>query len=391
MVDSAIETKSVNRTTMASLEENIGRLVEKWRPEWRERLARTALDAADFEKLRQAGYFLVGVSQEFGGLWESTAKSTRPVAGMLRKLAHVDPSLALVCAMHPAVLNASSDPHDEASTNKEWMEQRRWIVQTVLDGAFWGTMVSEPGSGGDPSKTIAEARPAGDGRYLLSGRKHFGSGSGVTSFMITTAVPEGEEAPATFYLDVRGVPWDGSAGIRLTQAWDGWGMSATQSHAFELSDFPGIRSLRPSSIPLTGFFNCACSAIVLGVVETAIESARGHLGTKLSKLRAMERVEWSNLEMEGWLIAQAYNGMLTAIEAEGGARSLEILQGKTAIAQLSELAMTRLCRVIGGGSFSRQSPYGYCLEDVRALGLLRPPWGMAYDGLFGLSWPDTTG
>ena len=45
--------------------------------------------------------------------------------------------------------------------------------------------------------------------YRVSGDKHFGSGSGVTSFMITTAVPEGEDAPALFVLDVRDRPWDG--------------------------------------------------------------------------------------------------------------------------------------------------------------------------------------
>jgi hypothetical protein len=41
--------------------------------------------------------------------------------------------------------------------------------------------------------------------------------------------------------------------------------------------------------------------------------------------------------------------------------------------------------VIGGGTFSRRSPFSSWFEDVRALGFLRPPWGLAYDGLFGTS------
>jgi alkylation response protein AidB-like acyl-CoA dehydrogenase len=255
----------------------------------------------------------------------------------------------------------------------------------VLEGAFWGTVASEPGSGGDVSRTKVEARLGPDGRYLLSGRKHFGSGSGMTSFMVTSAIPEGETKPATFFMDVRGAPWDGSAGIKLTQAWDGHGMAATQSHAFELSDFPAFRSKRPEA-PLSAFFNCACAAVILGVVEAALAAAKEQLGERKDALRSYEKVEWANAEMEGWLMARAYEGMLAAIERADAATRLEVLQGKTAIAQLSEAAMTRVCRTVGGGAYSRQAPYGDWFEDVRALGFLRPPWGLAYDNLYEASW-----
>ncbi len=56
-----------------------------------------------------------------------------------------------------------------------------------------------------------------------------------------------------------------------------------------------------------------------------------------------------------------------------------VVQGKTAIAALAECAMGRVCKVIGGGMFHRRSPLGNWHEDVRALGFLRPPWGLAYD------------
>lgn len=46
------------------------------------------------------------------------------------------------------------------------------------------------------------------------------------------------------------------------------------------------------------------------------------------------------------------------------------------------LATGRLCRVLGWGTFSRSSPFGHWYEDVRALGFLRLPWGLAYDNLF---------
>jgi alkylation response protein AidB-like acyl-CoA dehydrogenase len=85
--------------------------------------------------------------------------------------------------------------------------------------------------------------------------------------------------------------------------------------------------------------------------------------------------------MEGWLIRQAYEGMVRAVEdGKEGRRSAT--QAKMAIAELAECATDRICRVVGGGTFSRSSPFGYWYEDVRALGFLRPPWGLAYDTLF---------
>src|SRR5579875_756389 len=69
-----------------------------------ERQLRRALDRADFDRLADAGFLLSGVPSDQGGIWENTACSARPAAEMLRALAHADSSLALVSAMHPAVI-----------------------------------------------------------------------------------------------------------------------------------------------------------------------------------------------------------------------------------------------------------------------------------------------
>ena len=97
-------------------------------------------------------------------------------------------------------------------------------------------------------------------------------------------------------------------------------------------------------------------------------------------MRAFDRVEWARAESEGWLIDQAYEGMLRALES--GAPRGATLRAKTAIAELAESCLLRISRVVGGGTFSQRSPFGAWFEDVRALGFLRPPWGLAYDGLF---------
>jgi len=352
------------------------------------RQRRRSLAAADFEQLRDAGFLLTGVPIAQGGVWESVQRSARPICDMLRVLARGDASVALVCAMHPVVLNFwMATPQVPAAFAEAWEEQRRSIFRTVREGAWWGTIASEPGASGDLSRSKATAcRQSSDGRYRLSGDKNFGSGSGIISFMITVAVPKEEVAPDLFFLDMRNVPWDGSAGVRLTAEWDGHGMAATQSHAFSFEDFPAVRVAWPGQLGALqqatgGLGQCCFTAVAVGTAEAALEAARDQVARRREALRAYERVEWAKAELEGWLIEQAYEGMLRAVEDGRDAR-LRTVQAKTAIAELAESMLHRICRVIGGSSFSRASPFGYWFEDVRALGFLRPPLGLSYDRLF---------
>ena len=226
-----------------TVKNQVARVAETFGRQRDQRLRRQRLDPADFQALAHAGFLSTAVPVALGGLWESLPGSTRVICDMVRGLARADPSLALVTTMHSAVLvfwaaiDSAPDPYTDA-----WRRQREEIFATVRDGHWWGTIASEPGSGGDLMKTRAVARPTGNGGYALTGDKSFGSGTGAMSFMITTAIPEGEEAPEIFFLDMREVPWDGSTGARLVFEWDGHGMAATQSHGFRFEAFPITRS-----------------------------------------------------------------------------------------------------------------------------------------------------
>jgi alkylation response protein AidB-like acyl-CoA dehydrogenase len=189
------------------------------------RQQRRSLDPADFKRIAETGYLRSAVPVDLGGHWESVTRSARQICDALRALATGDSSVALVAAMHPSVHYAAgwlANPEAPPPYREAWEDQRRQVFQSALDGAWWGTIASEPGSGGDLNRTAAVAWPnPGRAGYRLSGAKHFGSGSGVASFMITTAVPTGESAPDVFVLDLRGQPWDGSTGLRLVAPWDG--------------------------------------------------------------------------------------------------------------------------------------------------------------------------
>ncbi|MGE3621799.1 MAG: hypothetical protein AB7L84_15190, partial [Acidimicrobiia bacterium] len=141
-----------------------------------QRQGRRALDRADFAELAAAGFLRTGLPAERGGLWTGLATTTRTVCELLRVLAQGDPSVALVAAMHPGVLSLWLAPPDGAGDDPAWAAQCEEVFAAVEAGSWFGTITSEPGSGGDVTRTRATARPLPDGRWAISGQKHFGSG-----------------------------------------------------------------------------------------------------------------------------------------------------------------------------------------------------------------------
>ncbi len=380
--------------TVGSLREDMQSIAETWKLERSERQARRHLEQVDFDALRDAGFLRAVVPENMGGLWRDTASSARTVCELLRLLAAADPAVGLVSAMHPSVVAfwlLNPDP-----TQPAWEAQRRAVFASAAAGEQWGTITSEPGSGGDIGRTRATATPTDDvltivGRsYAVTGDKHFGSGSGIADRMITTAIPDGEDGPTIFALDVSDRRWDGTTGLTLIAEWDGMGMAATQSHAMRLDRAPGVRLARQG--PLTdvtagagAFVATVFTAVIVGVLDEALAVAKHQLRPKAADLRAYEQVEWTRAVNDHWLAVQAYEGSLRTLEAGDPTALFAALCAKEAVAELAEATLGRLARVIGGGTFSRRSPFAHWYEDVRALGFLRPPWGLAYDNLFALS------
>jgi alkylation response protein AidB-like acyl-CoA dehydrogenase len=382
--------------SIEELPRDLETIVASWQDSRRERQARRHLERADFDALRACGLLRAPVPSEQQGLWEGVATSTRPICEAYRLLARGDPSVALVSAMHPAVLAYwLLTPDDDQAT---WVAQRRAVFATAVAGHQWGTITSEPGSGGDILRTRTEAIPTSGehpdlpGRsYSLSGDKHFGSGFGISDFMFTTGVVDGEEAPSAFALDMRPVHAGESTATVVTAEWDGAGMAATQSHAARLEAMPAIRLAHDGDLSVLvtnagGFVMTLFTAVVLGILDEAISFTRSQLGPRREGLRAFEQVAWSRAELEHWLAVQAYEGALRAVESGDVAAALSgALRAKTAVAELAERSLRRMTTVLGGGTYSRRSPLASWFEDVRALGFLRPPWGLAFDSLFATS------
>ena len=378
-----------------AVRDRVEALAADWAPEAPERRVRTALDPADLRALADAGLACTGVAVEHGGLWRGLAASARDYASLTATVARVDPSLALVTAMHPLVHAywLACRPGDDEREAFEAQAAR--VRASALAGEFWGTITSEPGSGGDIFRTRAVLGRDAAGRATLTGEKHFGSGSGACPFMVTTARTAPDAEPTIAILDLHGVdPLDPPTGITLRRPWDGFGMSATQSHALHFDAWPveahaaprACMAARAVTAQLAGVL---FSAVVLTILEEAVAAARAVLAPRRMQLRAYERVHWVEVDSRAWLARQAFEGMVAAVEAGDG--GLATLRGKQSIAELAETALLDLGRVLGGSSFSRSQPWGQWLQDVRALGFLRPPWGLADDALFDLGFAAAEG
>ena len=238
------------------------------------------------------------------------------------------------------------------------------------------------------------SRSCPDASYGVTGDKHFGSGSGITDRMMTTAVPEGEAGPTIFVLDVRDRPWDGTAGLRLIAEWDGMGMAATQSHAMRLERRAGGAAGvgRPARPDRPGRRPAHLRAVHRRDPRRA---RRGRRHSPARQIGARGRTScgptsrWSGRgpsRTTGWR-CRPTRAPLRAVEpaATRASPSTPRCGPRRRWPSWPRTTLLRLTRVLGGGTFSRRSPFAHWFEDVRALGFLRPPWGLAYDPLFATS------
>lgn len=371
----------------ASVLDDIEQLAERWAGERDERLQRRRLDRGDFDAIAATGFLRLIVPESLGGLWRSLAETGPALIEAVRRLARGDHSVALVASMHPSVLIYWAGTVDAPEPFAEsWTAQRHEVFQSALDGHFWGTIASEPGSGGDVQKTKARATPVkGSVNYQLYGAKHFGSGSELVSYMITAAKPDGAEGPMGFYLDLRDQPWDGTGGLTITRPWDGVGMKATQSHAIHLDGIEATPWAWPEVV-VEGSATSGALGISMycGVIAAVVDAAMVETERRLAgrALRSYEDVAWTQAQIDRWMLTQAQHGVVRALASNPPTEAIVAAnKAKMGMAALAESILSGVSRAVGGGAFSASSPYASWYEDVRALGYLRPPWALAFDQL----------
>jgi alkylation response protein AidB-like acyl-CoA dehydrogenase len=118
----------------------------------------------------------------------------------------------------------------------------------------------------------------------------------------------------------------------------------------------------------------------MGILDAAALEAKRILGKRAQRLSAFEQSSWIEAEMQIWLAQKAFEGMSRSLGRDHA--GVEVLHGKLAVADLSEKALASLCHALGGSSLSKSSPFGQWMQDVRALGYLRPPRALSHARIF---------
>ena len=343
-------------------------------------------------ELARNGYLGLAIPEALGGA--SARVSDMVLANAA--LARGDASLALVVAMHTALLGRVRDAAVWPASHLERVA-REVISARDGTGALINSLASEPEMGspsrGGLPRTTAVRR---ENVWVLNGRKTFSSGAPVLRWGVISAAVHVDDAASSPYLGNFLVPLS-TAGVRVEPTWDTLGMRATGSNTVVLEDVEvelEAEVPRPvpggDNLPHERAWSLSVAAVYLGVAEAArdyaVQFARERkplaLGGKsiatLPNIRERAgRMDLLLFEARGLLVstARAWDATPSA-SMEAALAAAKVVASNNAIA-VAEEAM----RLVGGSSLDRASPLERHFRDVRG-GLHHPPQDDAALALF---------
>jgi alkylation response protein AidB-like acyl-CoA dehydrogenase len=169
----------------------------------------------DFDALKEAGYLLMAVPKELGGLGMSLAQ----VARETRRLAEYAPATALGVNMHNYWVGLVADTWRAGDKSNEW------LLREAAAGEIFAAGHAEHGNDIPVLLSSTKAEKV-DGGYKFTGRKSFGSLTPVWTRLgvhgMDTSDPAAPKVVHGF------LPRDGK-GFSIKETWDVLGMRATRS------------------------------------------------------------------------------------------------------------------------------------------------------------------
>ena len=244
-----MNTFSVPRDDATSHEELISKAVELGR---QFALSASAHDrtgeppSAQFDALSAAGLLKLTIAHSAGGYGAGLAVA-RTVVGAI---AHGDPSVALILAMHYAQHAAIA--RAERNRDSDWPAHliRRLTDESVTGRSLINAAQVEPALGSPSHGGLPDtvARRVGN-EWHLSGHKIYVTGVPLLSWINVLARTDEDEPRLGHFL----VPRD-AAGLQIVETWDPIGMRASASHDVILSDvaipLADVVALKPARLGL---------------------------------------------------------------------------------------------------------------------------------------------
>jgi alkylation response protein AidB-like acyl-CoA dehydrogenase len=322
-------------------------------------------------ELSTNGYLGLVVPESLGGAGATVAEV---VLGNL-ELAKGDSSLALVVAMHGALLGRVRD--SQLWPAATWERVGKQSIQ----GGLINSLASEPemGSpsrGGLPATTATRTATG----WRINGRKTFSSGAPVLEWGVVSAA-DGDRL-TNFLIPLA------TTGVRIEPSWDTMGMRATGSHTMvfenvEVSDddeLPRADTSGPA-LPHERAWSLTVAAVYLGIAEAArdyaVRFARERKPSALQgkSIASVPHIRQRAGRMDQLLFtaraalvgtARAWD-LQPSADMDAALSAAKVITSNTAV-QVAEEAM----RLVGGSSLDRGAPLERYYRDVRG-GLHHPP------------------
>jgi alkylation response protein AidB-like acyl-CoA dehydrogenase len=225
----------------------------------------------DFEDLRAAGYLLMAVPTELGGLGMSLAE----VCHEERRLARRSPATALATNMHVYWTGVAADLWRSGD------KSLAWLLEEAVAGEVFAAGHGEGGNDMPVLLSTAKAEPV-DGGYEITAHKIFGSLTPVWTRLGFHAMDSSDpENPKI----VHGFLPREANGYHIVETWDTLGMRATRSDdtvmegAFVPDQYiarvvpAGLAGADPFVLGIFAWAEPTFASMYLGLAERALELA----------------------------------------------------------------------------------------------------------------------
>ena len=269
--------------------------------------------AEDFQDLRQAGYLLMAVPEEFGGMGMTLADVCREEA----RLAYHAPATALATNMHVYWTGVAADL---------WRAGDKSLVWLLEEAAAGEVFAAGHGERGNDFPLLASTSSAErvDGGYKLTGHKMFGSLTPVWTRLGVHAMDTSD--PANPKVVHAFMPRD-TDGYRIEATWDTLGMRATRSDdtILEGAFVPDKYVARVNPAGLAGadafvlgvfaWAQCTFGSMYLALARRALDLAAADLQKKTSV--ALDRPSMAWYPPNQWMVSEMF------IDLEGATAHVE--------------------------------------------------------------------
>ena len=326
----------------------------------------------NYEDLRETGLLALTVPREHGGI----GADSLTYAIILSKIAKGCAATGLTFNMHCAIVDfllQLASPE----------QQQRFFRSVVDDGAIFASITSEPGSSFRDKLAIRTSIRHEDGKYKLSGTKHFCSLSTGATYYFTWSLLDGAEDLSDGLLNV--LIRSDQPGIEIMDDWDTIGMRGTVSNSIRFNDVeilpenvvgePGAILGKDMSIWSTGY-----TGVYFGIAEAAYEFCvdyvkktrfRGMSGSLASDLRIQRQIGEMATLLESARRAVEQLGIL-----RGNIDRVELTfilnQAKYLATEAAKEIAERAIRLTGGRGLLRSLPVERHFRDSLA-GIVMPP------------------